>query len=73
MIQMANTGSLISLHSHDNMNLLNNLTEIDNVLYLYGERVCKDYDNNIIRVMVDDVWNAIEDLENTGGESDDTE
>lgn len=40
---MADTGSLIEVHSHSNLKLLNGLSEIDGELYLYGELVCKEY------------------------------
>lgn len=70
---MAGTGSLIKLHGHDNMDVLDELSVKDNVLYFRGEMVCEDYESRSIKIMIDDVWDAIEELEAAGGESDDTE
>lgn len=70
---MAEVGSLIPLHIHDNMKILNDLSTKNNVLYFRNEMVCMDYESISIKIMIDDVWDAMEELENTGGEPNDTE
>ena len=70
---MAATGSLIPLHGHENMELLNDLSVRNNVLYFRDEMVCEEYESRSIKIMIDDVWDAMKELESAGGESDDTE
>ena len=70
---MAEAGSLIKLHSHENQSVLDELSVRNNVLYFRGEMVCEDYEKMSIKIMIDDVWDAMAELESTGGESDDTE
>ena len=71
---MAGTGSLIKLHHHDNIDILNDFTAKDDVLYFRGERVCEDYEKLSIKIMIDDVWDAMQELEESaGGVSDDDE
>ena len=70
---MAGTGSLIELHNHENMSILNDLSVKGGILHFRGEMICEDYESMSIKIMVNDVWDAISSLEDTGGEPDDTE
>lgn len=54
---MKKVGSLLPLHEHDNQeDVLNHLTHVDRKLYFYGQEVCAQYDPNVIRSMIDQMW-----------------
>ena len=71
---MAGTGGLIPLHGHENKEVLDELSGKDGILYYKGERICDDFSSRSVKIMIDDVWDAMAELEEaTGGESDDIE